>query len=761
MIRVPKILFAVCHLFLATSASAIDFDSEIAPLLKQNCVSCHGEDESNGGLRLDRGHATSGRTDSGKPAIVPGRPDASELIRRVTSSDEADVMPPEGERLSAQSIELLRRWIEQGANGLRDGSVPDGDEVSSDHWAFRPIENPVPPAVREPSWPRGPIDQFLQHRREAAGMDVGEDARPVAVIRRATYGLTGLPPTLQEVDAFEERVRAVGMGEALSHLVDELLHRPAYGERWGRHWMDWVRYADTAGDNSDYPIPQAYLYRNYIIDALNADIPYDQFLVEQIAGDLLPAESLEERNRQTIATGYLAMARRFGSLVERYPWHLTIEDTIDNVGRTMMGVTIACARCHDHKFDPFSTRDYYGLYGIFASTKYPFPGIELFKAQRDFVSLLDRSETESRLRDSKPTTDQLVAELESLLERCRKKSIDNAMREKGSSLDEQRKRRGQLDAMLIKARRAGEKLAEHLRTVPAIPTAYAVAEATPVNARLQIKGEPTRPGAEVERRFPLILGAWELDQEVAEKTSGRLQLARWITHRDNPLTARVIVNRVWERHFGSGIVPSTSDFGTRGQKPTHPDLLDWLATDFVRNGWSLKHLHRRIMASHAYVLSSRSVAENRRIDPDNHLYWRFDRRRLDAESIRDTLMQIAGTLDATPQTAPHPFPNRDKWSFTQHHPFKADYASSKRSVYLMTKRLTAKPYFQTFDGPDPNVCTSRRDESVTALQALFFANDEFLHEQADRFARRIHVSDGNGRATSPLRLPVDPLSSPK
>ena len=521
----------------------------------------------------------------------------------------------------------------------------------------------------------------------------------------------------------------------MAGLVEDLLSRDTYGQRWGRHWMDWVRYADTAGDNSDYPIPQAYLYRNYIIDSFNLDLPYNQFLTEQLAGDLMQAESQESKNRQTIATGYLAMARRFGSLIERYPWHLTIEDTIDNVGRTMMGLTLSCARCHDHKFDPITTRDYYGLYGIFQSTEYPFPGIELFQSQWKLVSLLDKQTTKTQLADYATKKSQLEKRLEEELQRCREMAVENAKREKSSTVDEQRKMHDALDAQYLQARRAGEKLAEFLLTIPEQPTAYAVSDGVLTNARIQIKGEPARLGASVPRAFPKILGGQRVQDP--DRTSGRLQLAHWIASEDNPLTARVIVNRVWQRHFGTGIVPSTSDFGLRGQLPTHPQLLDWLANDFIRHGWSIKHLHRRIMSSRTYWMSCNEHPENSKTDPNNTLYWRFNRQRLDAESIRDTLLMISGQLDLTPQTQPHPFPNRRKWKFTQHHPFNDDYQSDKRSVYLMTRRLTAKPYFQTFDGADPNACTSRRDQSVTALQALYFTNDQFLHQQAERFAERV------------------------
>ncbi len=305
-------------------------------------------------------------------------------------------------------------------------------------------------------------------------------------------------------------------------------------------------------------------------------------------------------------------------------------------------------------------------------------------------------------------------------------------------------------------------MAKHLKTIPPIPAAYAVRDALPQNAQIQIKGEPFRPGAEVPRKFPDVLGGQMLPDDVAASGSGRLQLASWIASAENPLTARVIVNRVWQRHFGIGIVPSTSDFGIRGELPTHPQLLDWLASEFIRSGWSIKHLHRLILNSRSYRMSSQGVGENVAIDPANRYYWRFNRQRLDAESIRDALMMITGSLDRTPQSEPYPIPPQPDWKYTQHHPFKDNYPSDKRSVYLMTKRLTAQPYFQTFDGPDPNVCTSDRDQSVTPLQALYFVNDQSLHEQAAKFARSL-LQDSAGdsqRATLAFRAVVCRNPSP-
>jgi hypothetical protein len=765
------VLLLEINLFLAAaqplfSGDDIDFQNDVAPIFQQHCVECHHAEDPNGGLRLDVLTDLGTETDSGKPAIVSGKPDESELLRRISSQDENLRMPPEGAPLSSDEIQTLEAWILSGAESpmvTQESAAKSAEREASDHWSFRPIVEPNLPAVKDDSWARSPVDLFIQARRDAAGLRSVDDASPQQLLRRASYSLTGLPPSPAEVKAFLLDVSSgADIDQLFAEYVDDLLSRRDYGERWGRHWMDWIRYADTSGCNSDFPIPQAYLFRNYIIDAFNTDKPYDRFLTEQLAGDLLPANTLEQRNQQIIATGYLAMARRFGSLVETYPWHLTIEDTIDNVGRTMLGLTVACARCHDHKFDPISTRDYYGLYGIFESTRYPFPGIELFQVQHDFIPLVADEPLQEKLGEHSKKTRELEKQLQAELAKCRAKELDNAVKEPTASTEERRRLHDELQQMLLKARNAGNKLAKHLKDRPDFPAAYAVTEGQPSNARIQIKGEPSRPGATVPRKFLDVLGGERLQNT---EHSGRLELAQWITSPDNPLTARVIVNRVWQRHFGRGLVASTSDFGIRGEEPSHPELLDWLAIDFMRHGWSLKHLHRRLLNSRVYRLSSSpetpsdnnaqspnssqqfvamsdpGLHRNLASDPGNRYYWKFNRQRLDAESIRDSVLFVSGGLDRAPQTEAYPVPPQKDWAYTQHHPFKDEYPSDKRSVYQMTKRLTVGSYMQTFDGADPNVCTSKRDQSVTALQALYFMNDDSLHTHASRLAKRIIATE--------------------
>ncbi len=653
------------------------FEARIRPLLVKHCYECHSSEseELQGGLLVDSRPTLRRGGDNG-PAVVPGDADAS-LIMQAVRYENGMEMPPDA-KLSAAEIADLEQWVTSGAADPRSDATrfvrkKIDVQAARKFWSLRPLADPPVPQPRDADWPRNDIDRFIAAELDKHDLHVVNDADKRTLIRRATYDLTGLPPSPADIRNF----LADDSQQAWEHLVDRLLDSPHYGERWGRHWMDLVRYADTAGDNSDFPIPQAYLYRNYIIDSLNADKPYDQFLQEQIAGDLLPATSDEQRNEQRIATGYLAISRRFGSLSDNYPQHLTIEDTLDNIGRTVLGMTITCARCHDHKFDPISQDDYYGLYGIFQSTRYPFPGIELDQKPRDFVPLV---------KDGQP----------------------------------------------------GESLA------------YAMAEGYAEDAAVQLRGDPEKLGDKIPRRFPEVLGGQMLSNDEA-KQSGRLQLARWLTTPDNPLTARVIVNRVWQYHFGVGLVNTPSDFGKRGLPPTHPELLDWMASRFVADGWSLKKLHRRIMLSRTYRLSSQGEDNPVALqsDPNNDWHWRFNRQQLDAESLRDTLLWLSGELELGTPRQPHPFPAADKWKYTQHHPFRDCYDSNRRSVYLMMARLNARPFFTTFDGADANASSATRDSSVTTVQSLYLLNDEGVHATAAKMGDRwMQVSkDHNERLT--------------
>ncbi len=714
------------------------FEKRIRPVLVQNCYECHSAESKTveGGLLLDSRAGIIRGGDNGA-VILPGNPDASLLIQAVKHVETGPTMPPES-RLKDEEIADLAQWVKEGAPDPRTTSTLSAVKAKSaidweqarQWWSLKPIAVAQPPSVKQEGWARNDIDHFILAKLEKEGLAPSSDAAKPALIRRATFDLIGLPPTPQEVAAFV----ADESPEAFAKVVDRLLDSPRYGERWGRHWLDVVRYADTAGDNSDFPIPQMRHYRDWVIKAINDDLPYDQFVRAQLAGDLLP-ESQMARRDGLVATGYLANARRFGSRVEDYPQHLTIEDTIDNFGRAFLGLTVNCARCHDHKFDPIPTSDYYALYGIFNSTQYPWPGIELDQQQRRLIPLADPAMVaafEKERDEAQKPLDEVVKQLENRLKELEgeeKKKLEN----------------GELE----KAKKAA---AANARKTPPFEMIYAVAESKERgDASIQIKGDPAKPGDLVPRHFLTVFGGKTLADDDA--SSGRMALVDWLLQKDNPLPARVMVNRIWVHHFGKGIVPTPNDFGKQGKPPTHPELLDYLADKFASGGWSMKQMHRLIMLSRTYQLSSERSDEAISKDATNTLLSSFPRLRLDAEALRDTLLVLGESLDLS-QPEDHPFPPQSSWKFTQHNPFKAVYETKRRSVFLMTQRIQRHPFLSIFDGADPSVSTPVRGNSTTPLQALFLLNDRLVHEQADRFAARIErtSSDDRGRITSAYEL---------
>lgn len=619
------------------------FENKVRPTLVGHCYECHsvGAAKVKGGLLLDSREGLLKGGDSG-PVIVPGDPEKSLLIAAVRRTSKDLQMPPK-QKLSDTQIADLEVWVKAGAIDPRKGAPAKGAaggngakygmslEDGRKFWSFRPVTDPAVPKVNNTSWPRTAIDPFILARMEAAGVVPAPPADQRTLLRRASFDLTGLPPTPAEMDAF----LADPSPQAFETVVDRLLASPRYGERWGRHWLDVVRYADTCGNASDYPVPQAHKYRDWVIRAFNRDLRYDRFLREQLAGDLIAGGTDAERRERVIATGYLAIARRFGG-DRKGEHHLTIEDTIDNLGRAVLGSSVACARCHDHKFDPFTSNDYYGLYGIFESTRYPFPGAEVGKAQEDFVPLVPPAEVEAILKPHRERAAAAAAEVKRL-------EAAEAEAKKAPDGPDKAARVSAAAAGLAEARK---KQAAVQAEAPAIEDAYAVADGRPGNARVHLRGDPKRLGDEVPRHFPAVLGGQELPKGSA--TSGRLQLADWLTDPGNPLTARVMVNRIWQHHFGRGIVQTPNDFGRQGRAPTHRELLDFLAARFVESGWSVKAMHRLIVLSQTWQLASTDVEASARLDPNNDLCWRYNRRRLDAESIRDTMLFVGGDLDEGP-----------------------------------------------------------------------------------------------------------------
>jgi plasmid stability protein len=1149
------------------------FEASIRPVLVDTCFRCHGGERVSGGLRVDSRESLVGGGDSG-PAIVAGDPANSLLFQAISRHGDVSAMPPELDKaLRPEQVAAFDRWIAAGALWPE---VTAAFEVEG-HWAFKPVADPAPPPVVDEAWCRTPIDRFIRASQEEAGVAPLPRADRRTLIRRATFDLTGLPPTPAEIEAF----LADPAPDAFEKVVERLLASEAYGERWARHWLDVVRYADTAGETADYPVPVAWRYRNYCVDAFNRDLPYDEFLREQIAGDIIaakgPAEAYAER---VAATGFLAISRRFGFDSEKYH-HLTIQDTIDTVGQSIMALSLGCARCHDHKFDPVSARDYYALYGIFESSRYPFPGSEQKQRVRSLAPLEPPGPDARRFRDYEARVASLAGELAALERavpaatlrsvtdldgdfelqapagggsygvlvppwryegpinvtaaaqspfkniysggrcgvsiaagagpyRCTQAvhgmprdtapvflnldlrrhapapaatgrhritltasgaaaielvvsaeslalvaagaahdlgpmpaaewinlqlAIDSAAHEVSGRLGTPgnvrefgpfslaAEARGPIDgvefaalvepttayaaapldcdnlaiqstpippaslerpaaiagpdAKALRARlrelsgydgdlemqsagappaapwnpgpasvvrldakaqspftnlyatgrlgltlpsraeydgfglslpplspdsqgrlhvsfdirsgkRAGDgagtwrysighgpgpspaiemffddaafftrdgqttspvatlladrwhqvqlvldlakrtytglllaegtstpfsgplaaswdgiidytfidsyghvgglrpaldidnfsvsptphrpldlpaevpaaaagrveeiaalkstlatlearadALAAELRRLLAegpVPMAYAMAEGTPADARIQRRGEPDEPGEEVPRGFVAVLGDAALPATTTG--SGRLELAEWLTRPSHPLTARVMVNRIWQHHFGRGLVATPNDFGVRGRPPTHPELLDRLATDFIRGGWSIKAIHRQILASAVWQQETARADAAAATADGRNLHVGFERRRLSAEEIRDAILAVSGRLDRS-RGEGHPFPPSYEWSYSQHGPFGAVYDHDRRSLYLMTGRLKRHPFLALFDGADPNASTADRLGTTVPTQALFFLNDPLVHGAAEAWARRL------------------------
>ncbi|HEX4143423.1 MAG TPA: PSD1 and planctomycete cytochrome C domain-containing protein [Pirellulales bacterium] len=927
------------------------FEKQIRPILAERCEKCHStaKGKTHGGLALDSqlGWKTGG--DSG-PAILPGKVDESLLIQAIRYGDDGPQMPPEegGGKLPDAEVALLTQWVRRGAPDPRTAEARRGGLTEKElraWWSFQPVGPVAVPAAGDTASIGNEIDNFVQARLQAEGLVWSPEADRQTLVRRATYDLTGLPPTPDEVAAF----LADPSPRAYETLIDRLLQSPHYGERWGRHWLDLVRYADTAGENTDHPIPQAWRYRNWVIDAFNRDLPYDAFVREQIAGDLLHAnDSAEQYAAGVVATGYLAIARRFDHDIDKH-MHLTFEDTIDVTGKAFLGLSIACARCHDHKFDPISSQDYYALYGILNSTRFAFPGCEFKQQQRDLAPMLSPAEWEKTIvpydkqlaeldAQIKAAADSLAAQSSQFKSAAATGTVQTLARgviaDGGSqaiqevpdqalatidvkagqmiqlTIDPQSNygadttliewtisetgggrqwnltqdvaadflaanphadrlgnsavwlfldgrggpsllseavrdavgkpglhawRNGENPAVMInsttesipawttlppqsvlvhpaldgpvaiawvspidgqvslggrivdahpggpdgvgwtfglvsgnlsaalqqiatastqRAQLTARKAALEAHA-PAREMAYGVTEGTIANARLQLRGDPEKLGEEVPRRWLELFGGQPVPGGAG---SGRLQLAQWLSDPANPLVARVMVNRVWQHHFGKGLVPSPNDFGTRGQRPTHPELLDWLAGQFIERGWSIKSMHRLMMLSAAYRRSSgdpATVGDHEKalaIDPNNNLCWRFDRRRLSAEELRDSLLVASGQIDLSPG-GPHPIPPSGGWSYSQHVPFAGVAETDKRSIYQLTLRNRRPPFMSLFDGSDPNASTPERQVTTVPTQSLYFMNDPFFHAQAERVAKRIlSQPDDNRRLEELFRI---------
>lgn len=736
----------------------IDYARNIQPLLAGRCYTCHGPQQQMSGLRLDR-------KETALKVIQPGDSANSRLIHMVAGVDNK-IMPPVGPRLTAAEIGLLRAWIDQGL----DWSAPTGPTQAqpSTHWSFRPITRPDPPgstgSAAGRAWPHNAIDNFIQARLEKEGIAPSPEASKATLIRRLSLDLTGLPPTPQEVEAFLQDNRP----DAYERLADRLLDSPHYGEKWARYWLDLARYADSDGYEKDRTRPWAWRYRQWVIEALNRDMPFDQFTIEQLAGDLLPNRSLDT----LIATGFNrnTLTNREGGTDPEQFRDEQVLDRAATLGVVWLGLTVGCAQCHNHKFDPISQKEFYQISAFFNTQEEvnipaPFPGeIGPYLAShaaylRQRQALLEeygipavQADWEAKLRSSAehPGTHQdwdfAYGELTHTVDNARKVLfLDPARRTELQQTAMTDTLLGSCGNLLPKdfctslnLTQLRPKLADLAAKMPQISYAPALLENdTPPKTYVHLKGDWRERGPEVEPDTPAVLPPLP-----AGEKHTRLTLARWLVSPENPLTARVAVNRIWQELFGRGIVYTSDDFGAQGDRPTHPELLDWLAAEFQSRGWSMKQMVRLMVTSSAYRQSANARPDVASRDPENTLIARQSRLRLPAELLRDEALEAAGLLDlrigGPSVKPPQPkgiaelgYQNSVKWVEST----GAD--RYRRGLYIHFQRTTPYPQLMNFDAPGAGLSCTRRERTDTPLQALNLMNDPVFFEAAQGLAFRV------------------------
>ena len=753
------------------------FEAKVRPLLAKHCYECHSAkaEKLKGGLLLDSQEGWTAGGDSGD-AIEPGNAAGSLLMESVRYKNPDLQMPPKYQLAEAE-IAVLETWIMMGAPDPRTGTnvakaAGIDWEKGKSHWAFQPISKPPLPVVKNSTWSHDDLDRFILSGIEAVSLQPAPDADRFALIRRVTLDLTGLPPTVAEMEAF---VGDPGTDDdALAKVVNRLLSSVSFGERWGRHWLDVARYADSVGKTRNVPFPHAWRYRNYVIDAFNADKPYNEFLSEQIAGDLLESRDATDHAENVVATGLLALGSMDLNERDSEQFQLDrIDDQMDTIGRSMMGLTLGCARCHDHKFDPIAQTDYYGMAGIFASTKtlsgqqnrqggskeYYQPGL-LTRLDTPADDGTVEAKPESRSIEAKPDDEVRISKLMRRLKELQKD-------QKNDDLSKQN--RVKLRAEIVQIR---QQLADLGASAAATPggkknkkngnateetvdpqaiLAMSAMEGNAANLALRVRGEPDIKGDTVPRAFPVIFKNASMPI-VSESGSGRRELAAWMTSREHPLTARVMVNRVWAHLIGRGLVESVDNFGASGSEPTHPELLDHLATRFMDNGWSVKSLIRSIVLSRTYRLSGQHLEANVAVDEDNRLYWRAHLRRLEAEAIRDSLLAAGGILKSE-RPSHGPFEGDYNVDLAKTKPGKRDVvmdtiADPVRSVYLPVLRSKLPGMFTVFDFAEPDQVNGQRDVTTVPPQALFMLNNPFVVDVSNRTAQHVlnqNLPDDNAR----------------
>ena len=740
--RLLIFIFAFPVLAELTQEQTAFFENKIRPALAEYCYQCHSRDEKiRGGLNLDSKIGWQHGGDSGESVIVPGNPEASLLYTAITWDDPDYEMPPK--RMIPESVIAdFRKWIEMGAP---DPRVADDVVVTStvniekgkEFWSFQPLHEPTIPKPRNANWGNNAIDRFIVAHLESEGLRPVPDANAETILRRLHFDLTGLPPSPAEVIAFKKNA-AKDFDAAISAKADELLRSPHFGERWGRHWLDIARFAESSGKESNHTYPDAWRYRDYVIDSFNKNKAYDQFIREQVAGDLLPAKTDEQWQEQLIATGFLAIGPK--SLNERSARQFAldvVDEQIDTTMQAVLGLTVACARCHDHKSDPIPTVDYYALAGIFMSTETYYGTVDSPTAGRGGELLL------LPVPDEEPLVTRSTTQLD-FLERRRASA------------------EAELTEMLSEGYRRlqGADIQRRLRLVGTLAITQGELNRfdkdgkgksfcmgvqdrkSPTEATVLIRGDREKPAQQVDRGFLQVLDYPA--PAVSAKSSGRRELASWLTSRDNPLFARVMANRVWQHLLGRGIVGTPNNFGNSGQRPTHPELLDYLAIRFQKSGYNVKHLIKGIISSRVYQLSSTYNDKAYDLDPDNTWFWRANPRQLDAEALRDAMLAVSGQLDTQRPIGSAVARLGDTVIGRRSNP-NTSQIFTHRSVYLPVLRDAQHETMALFDGADPSTIVGVREVTNVPTQALYMMNSPFVIEQSEAMARRLLRDYDNNR----------------